>query len=488
MMHSTVIAEHRERRVFHSDGESEIGHSAEPALRKPGPLMLKRRLDDIRFIAAALAFLLMGGFVLVAPAHSQGPPSALLAEDPARFALPPVGLRARDVAVVINDSDPSSGEIGRYYAARRGIASERVIHVRFAPNGVMNFGDWLRVKAVLDDKVGPDVQAYALAWTLPFRVECMSVTAAFALGFDPASYCAEGCQTTKMSEYFNSRGSAPFTDHKLRPAMLLAGKDVETVKQLIDRGLRSDETWPEGKAYLLNTSDGGRNVRAQSYERVRSVLAVDYPIEQIDADSLEGKTDVMFHFTGWAIVANIATNHFLDGAIADHLTSWGGSLWGGQQTIATEWINAGATGSYGTVVEPCNFRQKFPDVGVVMSHYLAGESLVEAYWKSVLMPGQGVFVGDPLARPFGGIRVSHAGNTTVVRTRTLWPGRYIVEGARSQIGPFQPVGLLTASAFGVTEMKVQEGTARYFRVRPAPEAPKAASAAATAPVASSAPE
>jgi len=26
--------------------------------------------------------------------------------------------------------------------------------------------------------------------------------------------------------------------------------------------------------------------------------------------------------------------------------------------------------------------------------------LLSAYWASVEMPGQGVFVGDPLARPF----------------------------------------------------------------------------------------
>jgi uncharacterized protein (TIGR03790 family) len=429
-------------------------------------------------LTAAASLALACALGLVVPARGQGPASAPSAEDLARFALPAVGLRARDVAVVINDADASSAEIGRYYAARRGIPAARVIHVRFAPSGVMTFGDWLRVKEVLDAKVGPDVQAYALAWTQPFRVECMSVTAAFALGFDPASYCAEGCQTTKSISYFNSRSSAPFTDHKLRPAMLLAGKDVEAVRQLIDRGLRSDEAWPLGKAYLLNTNDGGRNVRAASYPLVRSALGTAYPIEQIDADSLEGKNDVMFHFTGWAIVAHIATNRFLDGAIADHLTSFGGALSGAGQTIATEWLDAGATGSYGAVVEPCNFRQKFPDVGVVMAHYLTGESLVEAYWKSVLMPGQGVFVGDPLARPFGGLRLARVGDTTVVRTRSLWPGRYVVDAARSQVGPFQPVGLLTASTFGVTEMKVQERNARFFRLRPAPEAPKAAASAA----------
>ena len=109
-----------------------------------------------------------------------------------RLSLPSVGLRARDVAVVINDADPASVETGRYYAAQRGIAADRVIHVRFpAGQPVMGFGDFMRVQAVLDAKLGADVQALALAWTVPFRVECMSVTAAFAFGFDPA-HCAEG--------------------------------------------------------------------------------------------------------------------------------------------------------------------------------------------------------------------------------------------------------------------------------------------------------
>ena len=139
------------------------------------------------------------------------------------------------------------------------------------------------------------------------------------------------------------------------------------------------------------------------------MLGTAYPIEQVDADALEGKADMMFEFTGVGRVASIASNRFLDGAIADHLTSFGGALVGCEQTTALDWLTAGATGSYGTSTEPCNYRAKFPDVGVVMAHYLTGETLVEAYWKSVLMPGQGVFVGDPLARPFGGVRVSQHG-------------------------------------------------------------------------------
>ncbi len=407
----------------------------------------------------------------------------------ARLSLPSVGLRASDVAVVVNDADPMSVEVGRYYAAKRGLPPEHVIHVRFTPNQpVMSFADFQRVQAVLDSKVPAQVQAYALAWTVPFRVECMSVTAAFAFGFDPVSYCAEGCQTTKASPYFNSTSSAPFTDYKLRPSMLLAGNDVESAKRLIDRGLRSDERWPEGRAYLMNTSDRARNVRAASYDRVREVLGPAYPIEQVDADALEGKPDIMFEFTGVAVVASMASNSFLDGAIADHLTSWGGGLRGYDQTTALDWVTAGATGSYGTSTEPCSYRAKFPDVGVVMAHYLSGETLVEAYWKSVAMPGQGVFVGDPLARPFGGVRVSTSAAGTVVATRTLLPGNYFLEAARSAMGPFQTIRAIRVAGFGVRQFNLPAGDPRYFRVRgvPAPaNASPAASQAAAMPSSSS---
>jgi len=56
--------------------------------------------------------------------------------------------------------------------------------------------------------------------------------------------------------------------------------------------------------------------------------------------------------------------------------------------------------SYGTVQEPCSFTTKFPEPAVVIARYPRGETLLEAYRKSVAMPGQAVFVGEPLAAPF----------------------------------------------------------------------------------------
>ena len=108
----------------------------------------------------------------------------------------------------------------------------------------------------------------------------------------------------------------------------------------------------------------------------------------------------MFYFTGLTRVAGIDTNRFLPGAIADHLTSAGGQLTDSRQMSSLRWLEAGATGSYGTVAEPCNFVDKFPRPNLVIDSYLDGETLIESYWKSVAWPGQGVFIGEPLATPF----------------------------------------------------------------------------------------
>jgi hypothetical protein len=91
------------------------------------------------------------------------------------------------------------------------------------------------------------------------------------------------------------------------------------------------------------------------------------------------------------------------------------------------------------------------------------------------MPGQGVFVGDPLARPFGGVRVSRSGGSTVIETRALPPGNYFLEASRSSFGPFQAVGAVRAAGFGIRKITVPATDPRYFRLRSAPDAPKAAS-------------
>lgn len=312
---------------------------------------------------------------------------------------PASALGPEQLALIVNTADPYSVEIGAHYARRRGIPPGHVIFITL-PVGqdAISRSDFEIARTVVDARLPATVQALALAWTTPFRVDCLSITTAFAFGFDPA-FCAEGCRPTRRSPYFDSPSRAPFSDLALRPAMLLAGQSVAEGKTLIDRGIAADATFPDGTAYLLSTSDRARNTRAAGYallDRVKPGVRV----ERLDADELRDRRDVLFYFTGLATVAGLETLRFRPGAIADHLTSAGGVLTGHGQMSVLRWLEAGATASYGAVTEPCNFTTKFPLPALAIARYTRGETVLEAYWKSVAMPGQGVFVGEPLAAPF----------------------------------------------------------------------------------------
>ncbi len=311
------------------------------------------------------------------------------------------GLGPEELGVIVNDADPLSVRIGRYYQEKRGIPDANVIHVRFAPGGtVMTRAVFEKVRAMAAAGTPARVQAYALAWTSPYRVECMAITAAFAFGFH-RDFCASGCAPTAQSPYFDSASRAPARDHRMRPAMMLAGLDFAAVKSLIDRGVASDYTQPAGTGYLLDTGDRARNVRAATFANVTRRLDDRVRFVHLKADYIENRQDVLFYFTGAARVPQLHTNTFLPGAVADHLTSGGGRLTDSVQMSSLRWLEAGATASYGTALEPCNFPQKFPRVDILTKRYLQGETVIEAYWKSVAMPGQGVFIGEPLAKPYG---------------------------------------------------------------------------------------
>jgi len=337
-------------------------------------------------IAAALAVL-----VLAFTAHAQpGSPAGLPVEH----------IASSRLALVINIESAESIAVGDYYRQARQIPERNLIRVRLPGKPrVLSAAQFAQLREQILVQLDPSIDIIALAWTAPYAVECNSLTAALTLGFDPA-LCANTCQAGKPSALYDSPSQHPYRDLGLRPAMLLPADPVLLGVELIDRGVRSDGSLPQGTAYLLTTSDPLRNSRAAQFPA--NGLMGDAPLLVLNlrGDSLANRRDVMFYFTGIAHVAQLDTLHFLPGAIADHLTSAGGDLLGDTQMSSLRWLQAGATASYGTVSEPCNYWQKFPNVAVLLRHYLAGEPAVLAYWKSVAWPAQGVFIGEPLAAPY----------------------------------------------------------------------------------------
>lgn len=315
------------------------------------------------------------------------------------------GVTNKNLAIIVNDNDPQSVAVAQYYQKARRIPEEHVIHTAFEHRqSSLSAAEFNRLKTQIDSEVPDTAQAYVLTWTKPYRVDCMSITSAFALGFDTA-YCAQGCQPTQSVPYYNTTATRPYSDFGIRPTMMLAGESVSDVLRLIDRGVKADYSRPGGRAYLVSTSDEQRNVRSAFYPAIGASMLTLVNINIVEADYIQDKPDVLFYFTGLKRVPKLNSNEYLPGAIADHLTSTGGVLFGSNQMSAIKWLEAGATGSYGTVTEPCNYPGKFPNPALVMQNYLGGSTLIEAYWKSVAMPGQGIFIGEPLASPFKGCRI-----------------------------------------------------------------------------------
>lgn len=327
---------------------------------------------------------------------------------PAWVAVPKVfgRITARELGLVINTSDPASRSIGEAYIKARAIPPAQVLRLALPVKPTLSPEEFAAVDARVKAFFKPNVQALALAWTVPYAVGCNSITSALTLGYD-ASACATTCQRGRPSPYFNTATSRPFTDLKLRPSMLLAAPDLATAKALFQRGVAADRSlgWrgaPPVNAYFVHTTDAARNVRFRVFPPPGLVARVGVDVHVQEGDSVQPADKVVLYQTGLARVEGIAALRWVPGALADHLTSYGGQLQTPElgQTSALEWISAGATASYGTVSEPCNYLQKFPHPQVLLLHYVQGASALEAYWKSVAWPQQGVFIGEPLAAPF----------------------------------------------------------------------------------------
>lgn len=367
---------------------------------------------------AAAGVLLWAAAAVAQPASAPAPAAGSAAPDSASDAasgaarqwmqVPRVGTRLMpaDIGLVINTADPYSVAVGAYYAQRRGLKPQQVLRLELPVRGNLSPEEFAALRQQIDAHFGDGTQALALAWTVPYAVQCQSITGALALGFD-ADFCRRSCDRSRPSPYFNSASGMPWRDHQLRPSMLLAARDVEQGRRLIDRGVSSDgrlgRRWSgPANAVFLSTSDAARNVRQRLFPPAGPVRALGLEVRVEQADQPRDFQRLLLLQTGAAQLSGLDSLGWVDGALADHLTSFGGQLdrVGGQST-ALVWLDSGATASYGTVSEPCNHLQKFPHPQLLLLHYAQGATAIEAYWKSVAWPLQGVFIGEPLAAPFG---------------------------------------------------------------------------------------
>ena len=353
-----------------------------------------------------------------------------------------------DVAVLINDDDQQSIVAAQYFQLRHTISDANMIHLRLpitpikGANYAISAQEFSVLKAQVDAQLGPNIQAYAITWTQPYMVfggpaGAVGITSAFTYGYDSAA--------ARSPHYFNSATYHPYTDFHIRPAMMLAGYTPQDIVSLIDRGAFAQNILPTGNGYFIRTTDARRS--DPRYAAFRAVVGEwnhrnGLNMAFIDnsagtgRDYIQNIPHVLFYETGLERVPAINTNQYVAGALADHLTSFGGDLLATSQMSILDWIRAGATASYGTVTEPTANPSKFSQPVVLVSQYFYGNTALEAYNKSVPVPYQGVFVGEPLARPFG-TKAYFAHGVLSIATSILRQGvPYSLIAGRSCSGPF----------------------------------------------------
>lgn len=181
------------------------------------------------------------------------------------------------------------------------------------------------------------------------------------------------------------------------------GNTVNEILDMIDRSAAVDGTRPIGTIYFMETADTLRSdLRDWAFDdAVATVAKLGGQAEHLYDILPQGRHDVLGVMTGWASPdIDGADMTLLPGAICDHATSAAAWFDIADQTKVSRWIAKGASGSYGTVDEPCAFRGKFPQANLYY-FYLQGANLAESILRSVeYTPFQGLLYGDPLTQPF----------------------------------------------------------------------------------------
>jgi len=329
-----------------------------------------------------------------------------------------------NVAVIINQNSTNSIQLANAYCEQRCVPPQNVLRLTNQWSGgsvscsVEEFQNELcapLLNMLQSRNLTNQIQFVLLSMDLPYEVYSTSgfnsTTSALLYGFKPDTASPvpgyPSCSLPDDSSNSYAFSELPFC--KAAPntattnsflAVMLTDSNLAGAESILNRGVASDSSFPAQSVYLAKTDDTARNVRFYEFDNAIFETRVhgDYSMLRTNTDSTDF-TNLLGLETGLAVFA-FPTDAFVPGAVADTLTSYGGNMFDSRgQTVVLAFLDAGAAGSYGTVIEPCNYTQKFPNA-LAYFYQARGFSLAEAYYQSIQNPYQGVMVGEPLSAPF----------------------------------------------------------------------------------------
>jgi uncharacterized protein (TIGR03790 family) len=325
-----------------------------------------------------------------------------------------------NVVVIVNQNSTNSVQLANAYCELRGVPPQNLLRLTNTWSGgnisctLSEFQNGLLAPLtgmISSRRLTNQIEFVLLSMDLPYRISDAtgqnSLTSALFYGFKANGAGQDSCALPAASSNSYAFTEMPFS--LVRPqlastnsflAVMLTQSDLEAAKTVLKRGVASDSTFPVQPVYLAKTGDSARNVRYIEFDNAifDTRLQGGYTMTNVTSD-FTGYANILGLQTGLATLA-LPSNGFVPGAMGDSLTSYAGLLFENSgQTPLLAFLAAGAAGSYGTIVEPCNYLEKFPNP-LNYFYQNRGFSLAEAYYQSLENPYQGLIVGEPLAAPF----------------------------------------------------------------------------------------
>ncbi len=324
-----------------------------------------------------------------------------------------------NVAVVVNSHSADSMALGNYYRERRQLPPQNIVRISWTGSRT----DWTRTQcqnllvnplltALTERRLAGQIQFVVLSMDIPYRViegrDVNSTTSVLFYGFKTNDWRSpgacrispEGTNPDFATELAFDSQPASTNGPRFLATMLTAELLAEAMRT-VDRGVASDGAFPTQTVLLQKTTDSARNVRFPNFDNAILDMQLNglFPLIATNSNQTSGLSELLGMQTGLAHF-DVTEDTFVPGAMADSLTSYGGCLFEPcGQTNLLAFLRAGATASYGTVVEPCNYTEKFPDPSVYF-YQARGFTIAECCYQGLASPYQGVLVGEPLAAPF----------------------------------------------------------------------------------------
>lgn len=316
--------------------------------------------------------------------------------------------------VIVNQNSSNSCRLANYFSELRSVPSQNTLRIDWSGGNdswsSQEFASSLLTPLMLmleTRGLTNQIDLVVLSMDIPFKTvlnttNVNSTTSALFYGLKTDGGTDAGVTNSYAASEAVFRQSKPASAPGISMlTTMITANSLTSAKQIVAQGVASDGTSPLQPVILAKTSDPARNIRYPMFDNaiLNASVRGNVSLLRTNSNTPSGQTGLFGYETG-LMRYEISPGTFVPGAIADNVTSFGGVIFGpNDQTNLLAFIEAGATGSYGTVAEPQPDVEKFPNPQVYF-YQARGFSLAESYYLSIARPYLGLTVAEPLAAPF----------------------------------------------------------------------------------------